>query len=272
MHLSPQKVRRFQQTIYRYYKRNRRIFLWRPPSLKLRRDKAPDPYRILVSEIMLQQTQVARVLKKYPEFLRIFPTWSKLARAPLRKVLHAWSGLGYNRRALLLHKTAKIIAGRFYQRKLPRSADELKTLPGIGHATASAICAFAFNQPVVFIETNIRSVFIYFFFIKRRMVTDSKILPIVGQTLDRKHPREWYYALMDYGAMLKKTQSNPSRRSAHHIRQAPFRGSQRELRGKILKLVLTRPSIKPHQAAVLLKEPPQKVRDVFRELHKEGLV
>lgn len=202
----------------------------------------------------------------------MLPTWDALARTSLRKALCVWSGLGYNRRALLLHKTAKIIVGRFYRGKLPRGVDELKKLPGVGRATASAVSAFAFGQPVVFLETNIRSVFIHFFFGKRRMVRDSEILPLVERTLDRKHLREWYYALMDYGAMLKKTQLNPGRRSAHHARQTPFRGSRRELRGKILKLFLEHPRLKPNRAAALLKEKPRRIYDVFRELHKEGLL
>ncbi len=159
---------------------------------------------------------------------------SALAAAPLIEVLSCWKGLGYNRRALYLKEIARIVIDQ-YAAKLPDSPDELVKLPGIGSNTAGAVAAFAFNRPVVFIETNIRSVFIHHFFPDTADVRDSRILPLVEATLDRDNPRVWYWALMDYGTMLKETTANPGRRSAHYSRQSPFPGSDREIRGAILE-------------------------------------
>jgi len=158
-----------------------------------------DPYRILVSEIMLQQTQVQRVETKYKEFIAAFPAFPSLARAPLREVLRVWQGMGYNRRAIALRKIAQRVVAE-YDGGLPDSVATLRTFPGIGAATAGAIVAFAFNKPTVFLETNSRRVFLHVFFAGRQRVKDSDILPLVETTLDREKPRQWYYALMDYGA------------------------------------------------------------------------
>jgi A/G-specific adenine glycosylase len=219
----------FKRLIYDYYKKAGRYDLpWR---------KTRDPYEILVSEIMLQQTQVSRVLKKYPEFLSRFPTVESLAKAPVSEVLVVWQGLGYNRRALNLKKAAETVikdfAGRF-----PRTADELESLPGIGQSTRGAIMAFAFGIPTVFIETNIRSIYLHHFFKDKTSVHDRDILPLIEKTLDKENPRDWYYALMDYGVHLKETLPNPSRRSKHHAKQSAFKGSNREIRSFVLKSVL----------------------------------
>ncbi len=214
--------------MWNYYRQHGRMFPWR---------KTSDPYKILVSEIMLQQTQADRVVNKYREFVRAFPTFRALSRAPLRDVLQAWQGLGYNRRALHLKAAASEVVQKFGGR-LPSETDELMKFPGVGQGTAGAIHAFAFNLPSVFIETNIRAVFLYFFFRRKKKVGDEEIFPFIQKTLDQKNPREWYWALMDYGAMLKKTRPNPNRRSAHYAKQSPFRGSTREERSKILKAVL----------------------------------
>jgi len=228
----------FKQTIWNYYKKNRRDFPWR---------NTHDPYRILVSEIMLQQTQAPRVVKKYEVFLKKFPTIKKLAHASLVDVLFIWNGLGYNRRALALKETAKIIVEK-YSGNVPTDFEVLISLPGIGPATAGDILAFAWNIPSVIIETNIRTVFIHFFFKDNRRkddkhntskkIHDRDILPLIGKTLDTKNPKEWYYALMDYGALLKKTHGNASRKSVHYIKQSPFKGSNRQLRSHILKLIM----------------------------------
>lgn len=198
-----------------------------------------DPYRILVSEIMLQQTQVSAVLKKYPSFIKKFPDIQALARTPLASVLREWQGLGYNRRAVALKKTALIISEQ-HKGHIPHSPEQLNALPGIGHATASSIATFAFNTPTVFIETNIRRVFIRHFFPRSHSISDERILPLVQRTLDIKNPREWYWALMDYGTWLGQTGPNPNRRSKHYTKQSAFGGSHRELRGIILKLLLQR--------------------------------
>ncbi len=222
---------RFQKIIYGYFKKNARNFPWR---------RTHDPYRILVSEMMLQQTQVSRVEPKYRKFISTFPDFSALARASLSRVLRLWQGLGYNRRALALKAIAKSVV-RDYRGRLPDDLGKLMSLPGIGQATASAIMAFVFNKPFPFLETNIRTVYIHFFFKGRKNVSDSALLKRLTETLDVKNPRQWYYALMDYGAMLKATRGNLSRQSKGYHSQSPFIGSRRELRGQILRLSLRKP-------------------------------
>ena len=229
-----------------------------------------NPYRILVSEVMLQQTQVERVFGKYPEFIKIFPDFHSLSRASLRKLLRVWQGMGYNRRAIALTEIAKRVVKDF-NRVLPDSVGLLATLPGIGMTTASAVCAFAFNQPTVFIETNIRRVFIHFFFRDRDEVRDSEILPLVEKTMDKRNPREWYCALMDYGVMLKKQYPNPNKRSAHYQKQTPFAGSNRQIRGKILKAIIDRPKTLVEIQHVIKKESRQ-IRGVLTQLQKEGFL
>ncbi|MEK7538354.1 MAG: A/G-specific adenine glycosylase [Patescibacteria group bacterium] len=196
-----------------------------------------DPYKILVSEVMLQQTQVARVEEKFPKFLWKFPTVGELAKAPLKEVLAVWAGMGYNRRALALKRCAEKIVAE-HRGKVPRGRDELEALPGIGPYTAGAIRAFAFDEPEVFIETNIRRVFIHQFFGNQEGIGDKEILPLVEATLDRGQPREWYWALMDYGAELPKVvRKNPNVQSRHYVKQSTFKGSLREVRGKIVRVL-----------------------------------
>ncbi len=260
--LSPAQVRAFRQRVRRHYARHGRLFPWRD---------APLPYRVLVSEVMLQQTQVDRVAERFPGFIASFPDFPSLARAPLRRLLAAWSGLGYNRRALALKETAaRIVAGP--GGALPPSPEELRLLPGIGRATAASLAAFAFNAPVVFVETNIRAAFIHEFFPARRTVADRELLPLVRQTLDRRNPREWYNALMDYGAMLKRRHGNPARRSAHHRGQPPFAGSDRELRGRLLRLMLAEGAAVTRLLAVRLGEDVPRVKKILGGLRRDGLV
>lgn len=223
---------KFKKLIYDYYRKSGRHNLpWR---------KTHDPYNILVSEIMLQQTQVPRVMKKYEEFLHTFPTTTALAKAPVAEVLKTWQGLGYNRRALNLKRACEIIVKDF-KGVFPKTSEGLESLPGIGQSTRGAIMAFAFGIPTTFIETNIRAIYIHHFFPRKKKVSDKELLPIIEKTLDRKNPRDWYYALMDYGVHLKQTLPNPSRKSAHHAKQSTFKGSNREVRSRILKYVLAQP-------------------------------
>jgi len=226
--LTTKEIKSFQRQIYRYYKLHSRDFPWR---------RTTNPYNILVSEIMLQQTQVERVHDKYLEFIKAFPDFDALVRASQKDVLVMWQGLGYNRRALALKKLAEDIVSQ-YDGMLPNDVQTLSSLFGIGKTTAGAILAFAFNIPSVFIETNIRRVFIHEFFSEEEEVKDAKILPLVEATIDRKNPREWYWALMDYGSMLKREVENPNRRSAHYTRQPSFEGSDRRIRGLVIKTLL----------------------------------
>ncbi|AEE16952.1 A/G-specific adenine glycosylase [Treponema brennaborense] len=225
--LSAARVSDFQQTILDQYRQSGRSFPWRETS---------DPYRILVSEIMLQQTQTERVLPKYEAWLERFPTARSLADASLADALGLWNGLGYNRRARFLQEACRAVCSS-YGGVFPRTADELDALPGIGPYTARAVCTFAYGTPEVFIETNIRSVYIFFFFTAARdsAVSDKELLPIIDRTLYRADPRTWYYALMDYGAVLKKKVVNPNRRSAHYTKQSKFEGSLRQARGAVLR-------------------------------------
>lgn len=219
---------KFRTVVRRHYRVRGRQLPWRNTS---------NPYRILVSELMLQQTQAGRVIPKYKAFLQRFPTLQALAEAPQHEVLRQWQGLGYNRRALYLHRTAKEIGSR-YGNRVPENAALLSTLPGIGKNTAGAIRAFAFDKPAVFVETNIRSVIIHFFFKNKERVDESAIERLVAKTLPSKKIRTWYYALTDYGAQLKQGE-NPNRKSAGYVRQPRFKGSRRELRGKIIKLLVS---------------------------------
>jgi A/G-specific adenine glycosylase len=233
MELSVQQVKDFQATVWEYYRRSGRHDLpWRQPEA----DGRLDPYKIMVSELMLQQTQVKRVISKYHQFLELFPTVEALSQSSLAAVLTAWSGLGYNRRAKYLHEAAKVLvtelAGNF-----PENIAGLQKLPGVGKNTAGAILAYAFNQPVVFVETNIRTVFFHHFFAGRGVVSDGEVLEIAGETLDTAHPREWYWALMDYGAYLKSSGMKLNTLSKHYIKQSTFEGSKRQVRGKVIKLL-----------------------------------
>lgn len=216
--------------VWKYWKTYRRDLPWR---------RTRDPYKIMVSEVMLQQTQVPRVIEKYKEFLKAFPSVHSLADARLADVLRVWSGLGYNRRARYLHEAAKIVV-KENRGRIPKTAEELEQLPGIGHYTARAIAAFAYNTSDVFIETNIRTVFIHHFFPKKERVSDAELLPLIAQALKGQEPRAWYAALMDYGSHLKQTAGNASRKSAHHVTQKKFKGSMREARGLVLKALQNR--------------------------------
>ena len=260
--LSRNRVKQFQATIYEHYQSHKRAMPWR---------QTQNPYHILVSEIMLQQTQVERVLGKYEKFLARFPDFKTLARAPWPKVLAEWQGLGYNRRALALKRLAQAVV-EDWGGVLPRNAEGLRSLPGVGPATAGALLAFAFHQPVVFIETNIRRVFLHFFFADRGGVTDREILPLVEATLDRKRVRDWYYALMDYGSGLRGAGPNPNRRSAHYARQSPFAGSNREVRSLILKALLVEPILSRSELGRAAGISPVRITAALEQLLAEGFV
>jgi A/G-specific adenine glycosylase len=256
----------FKREIWAHYRQAGRTTLpWRHTT---------DPYAILVSEIMLQQTQVSRVEEYYKKFLKRFPNFEALARAKTAAVLKAWQGLGYNRRVMFLHRTAKIVV-RDFNGKLPNNREALESLPGIGKGTSGSLMAFAFNKPEVFIETNIRRVFIHFFFPKRRKVTDVELERYIKSSLDQKNPREWYWALMDYGAIMPSTNgANPNRHSAHYKKQSTFAGSDRELRGKILRSMLSQEKNKMSARKLLriLAISPKRFAGIAKLLEKEGFI
>ena len=192
------------------------------------------PYYVLVSELMLQQTQVDRVVPKFEAFIARFPDETILAEASLSEVLALWNGLGYNRRAKYLHMAAKMIVNEFMG-NFPDTPSELEKLPGVGPNTAGAIMAYTFNKPVVFIETNVRTVYFHHFFNELDKVSDAELRTIVGETMDQEHPREFYWQLMDYGSWLKKQGAGKIRLSAHYVKQSPLKGSIREIRGQIVR-------------------------------------
>lgn len=251
-----------RRVICHYYHHQGRQMAWR---------ETTDPYRIFVSEVMLQQTGVERVRQKYVDFIEKFPDFPALAAAEQRDVLAVWQGLGYNRRAIALHRSARIVMETFGG-ALPRTVDDLESLPGIGHATASSIAAFAFNVPTVFIETNVRRVFIHFFFRGREGITDAEILPLVAETLDPEHPREFYWGVMDYGTMLKKRYPNPNRRSASYALQSRFEGSDRQVRGRILRALISEGSMDAASLFAGLEVDRKKGEIILQKMVAEGFV
>ncbi|MDB5170500.1 MAG: A/G-specific glycosylase [Candidatus Saccharibacteria bacterium] len=256
--------RAFQATVWDYYRQHGRHDLaWR----NMPNDNF-DPYKIMVSELMLQQTQVARVMSKYDEFLRQFPTIVSLAEALLSDVLRSWNGLGYNRRAKFLHQAAQKVMHEFGG-VFPQTVADLTTLPGVGVNTAGAIAAYAFNQPVAFVETNIRTVIIHHFFDDQIGIPDKEILALTQQTLDNEHPREWYYALMDYGSFLKQSVGNLSRQSKSYARQSKFEGSKRQIRGQVIRLL---GEAAQSEASLAKHIPDERLSTVVHDLLGEGLI
>lgn len=227
--LEPSEIAAFQEVVWAHYRSAGRGMPWR---------EEPSPYRVLVSELMLQQTQVSRVIPKFNAFLSTFENIASLASASLGEVLMLWSGLGYNRRAKYLHQTAQMVV-RDFNGRLPSTRDELVKLPGIGKNTAGAILAYAYDQPVVFVETNIRTVLFHHFYPDAtEPVSDKELEVLVEQTLDKDNPREWYWALMDYGTFLKQTAGARLQSSSHYKKQSPLRGSLREMRGRIVRALV----------------------------------
>ena len=224
---SKHNIKDFKKTILDYYEQSGRSFPWRYTG------KA-DPWGVLVSEFMLQQTQTSRVIPYWERWMKKWPRPADCAADSLENVLKEWSGLGYNRRAKNLHDCAAVITEK-HRGMVPKTAGELILLPGIGAYTAGAVACFAWNTPALFIETNIRSVLIHFFFQDKTGIKDTELFPILEQCLDRKNPKIWYWALMDYGAELKKITKNPNRKSAHYTKQSCFEGSFRQLRGALIR-------------------------------------
>jgi A/G-specific adenine glycosylase len=263
MQLSAQQVANFRERLWEYYAIHGRGDLpWRQAET----DGSFDPYKILVSELMLQQTQVQRVIPKYHAFLEQFANTRVLAAAGLGDVLRVWQGLGYSRRAKFLWQAAKTVGTVNH---FPNTLESLVALPGVGKNTAGAMMAYAYDQPVLYIETNIRTVYIYHFFGGRDAVDDKEILELLGQTLEQETPREFYWALMDYGSHLKTTVGNLSRASKHFTKQSAFDGSRRQVRGQVLRL-LGDEAQKFDQLAIQI--PDDRLESVLVELVSEGMV
>ncbi len=250
-------VSELQDLVWDYYAQHARDLPWRHEPF--------DAYQILVSELMLQQTQVSRVIPKYQAFIKLFPTIKQLAEASLAEVLIAWSGLGYNRRAKYLHQAAKQLETHFE----PWTLTDLTACKGIGNNTAGAVLTYAYNSPNPFIETNIRTVMIHHLFSERENIDDKELLPVVHQLIDQQHPREFMWAMMDYGSFLKANHGNSARFSKHHTKQSKFEGSWRQLRGQVIKQLTIHPrsvhSLQTYITDVRLPE-------VLRQLEAEQLI
>jgi len=218
----------FREIVLNNYRQAGRKFPWR----------GADPWGVTVSEYMLQQTQVERVIPYWEKWMSLWPQPRDLAKASLEDAMRAWSGLGYNKRCYNLKCGAAVI-DKDFDGKVPDTPKTLLNLPGVGPYMSGAIACFAYNYPVVFIETNIRSAVIHCFFPDRDDVKDSEIIPILEDLLDRDDARTWHYALMDYGASIKKTTENPGRRSAHYVKQSSFVGSFRQARGKVIQALVS---------------------------------
>lgn len=271
MELDRQRLDEFRERVWEFYRLQGRDSLpWR---------QKVTPYGVFVSEIMLQQTQVRRVMERYERWLRRFPGFDELAGAATAEVLSEWQGMGYNRRALWLRAAAEMV-GRNYEGRLPQDPAELVKLPGVGPNTAGSIAAFAYDVPSVFIETNIRRGFIHELFAGQKtgqksgdepLVSDAEIRPMVEQAVagvvaDGESPREWYWALMDYGSDLSKRVPNPNRLSKHYAVQSKFEGSVRQLRGQVLQQLLAGPKPEAELAA------DARLSEVLVALEREGFV
>lgn len=248
-------VLRFRRVVLQYYKKHKRDLPWR---------KTTDLYKILVSELMLQQTQVDRVLPYYTRFVKQFPTARTLAKAPLKDVLMLWQGLGYNRRAKFLHEAAKYTE----EKGIPK---DLTTLPGVGRYTAGALTAFVYNNDALVIETNIRTAVMHHFFPKRKKVSDTEIEKILAKALPKGNSRVFYSALMDYGAHLKRSGVRTNHKQKGYRPQRAFKGSLREVRGGILKSLHEGRKIKKTLYTLFPKRREQ-VDTALSELLKEKLI
>ncbi len=252
----------FLDTLWRYYDTSARLLPWRTPEA----DGRLDPYKILVSEIMLQQTQVERVIPKYLAFLHRFPTIDALQSSELSDVIALWSGLGYNRRAKYLHDISK----KLRSHKQPWTVQGLTALKGIGQNTAAAICVYSYNQPHVFIETNIRTIYLHHFFLGKKGVSDAQIIELVERTLDRVHPREFYWALMDYGTHLKKQGIRNNNHSQHYKKQLRFEGSKRQVRGMVMRLLAEHGSLSPEKIQREIND--SRLGQVLADLEREEMI
>jgi A/G-specific adenine glycosylase len=268
--ITKHKADEFIEGIWEYYHTQGRFDLpWRLPEP----DGSFDPYKILVSEIMLQQTQVSRVIPKYESFLLAFPTVESLANAPLGDVVRAWQGLGYNRRAKFLHQAAHRVVHE-YAGEFPHTNTELVKLPGVGKNTAGAIMAYAWDIPVVFVETNIRTVVIHHFFADQTDIPDTAIRTIMESVVNElairhESSREFYWAMMDYGTYIKQHVGNLNKLSKTYVKQSKFHGSNRQLRGALLRELAA--GVKTHNMLSNVF-PDSRLDTVLGALEQEGLI
>jgi A/G-specific adenine glycosylase len=257
----------FIARVWSYYRAHQRQLPWRginKCSLRVR------GYRVVVSELMLQQTQVTRVVDKYNLWMQQWPTIDSFISASFVDVLSAWSGLGYNRRAKYIFDSLHTIHDMF-KGIVPADTTTLTKLPGIGINTAGAIVVYTYNLPVVFIETNIRTVFLHEWYQQATTkVPDSLLLEKVADTIDVDNPRAWYYALMDYGTFIKRLHGSQLSKSASYKKQPMFKGSKREVRGRVVALLLRNSVMTLNELAANI--PDRRLSNVLNELQKDGLL
>lgn len=252
----------FSDALWDSYTTLKREFPWR---------NTDDPYRILLSELMLQQTQTDRVLPKYQQFLAYWPNFQAMAQTEIADVLMAWRGLGYNRRALALRTIAR--ESERFGWTLPPQYDQLIQLPMIGPATAAAILAFAYQKPAIYLETNIRRVLIHQFHPDETQVSDTLLKKELEELLQfQSDYRNWYYALMDYGVYLKKVLVNPNRRSAHYTKQSKFAGSNRQVRGLLLVAMTEQGALDIDSLSERINFPRERIMQCVEDLMKEGFI
>lgn len=216
---------------------------------------------------MLQQTQVERVVPKYLEWIHRWPSWQSLAGSSRREVLAAWSGLGYNRRAIYLRESAKKVISE-YSGQLPDSPEELMKFPGIGRYTSRAILIFARNHPLAAVDTNIRRVLIHELKLPAS-ISMGDIERIALKLLPKKQSRIWHYALMDYGALVLPRQI---KRIQPLSRQSRFEGSLRQIRGEIIRQLTQKSRVRLSTIANVLARSEQDVLKAAEALARDGLV
>ena len=267
--ISEKDIQLFARTVWSFYnKQGRHDLVWR---------RKTDPYSIVLSEIMLQQTQVARVEEYFKKWKKKFPNWKVLSQAKLSDVLLQWQGLGYNRRGKYVHDISKMVI-REYGGVFPTEGGDLRALPGIGPYTQAAIEAFSFNERSILIETNIRTAVIYHFFKDRESVAEKEIEEVLLKcyrpgTKAYKSPREWNWALMDYGSDLKKQVGNLNKKSKTYTKQSRFEGSRRQLRSGILKFILEKKKVTFEQVVnASLRKEEKEIKALLVDLEQEGMI
>jgi A/G-specific adenine glycosylase len=258
MFILPNEIALFREKIFDFYQLNRRSFPWR---------ETTDRYAVMVSEIMLQQTQAERVVGKFTLWMERFPDPETLASASLREVLLLWSGLGYNSRGQRLQSCAKVIMERFGG-VVPASPEQLKTLPGIGEYTCRSIPVFADNLDAAAVDTNIRRIIIHEFSLPEDTLK-HKIQEAAEQLVPQGRSREWHNALMDYGSLCLTSRRTGIRPLT---KQSKFQGSKRWYRGRLIKELI-------HSEGMFFEEMEEKygncpwnLQEIINDLISEGLV
>ena len=257
MKITKKQINQFQSKVLSFYKENRRDLPWR---------NTTDPYKILISELMLQQTQVSRVINYYDKWIKQWPTIDLLAQASRKDVLKAWMGLGYNTRGINLHRSAQKIVND-YNGDLLETMKNYKEIPGIGKYTSRAVQIFSTNADIVTVDTNIRRILISEFHLSED-VTDKELWQLAEQTLPTGRSREWHNALMDYGALFltaKKTGIQPK------TKQSRFEGSDRQIRAQILRQLMEK-TVSLSELQKIFEIEQNRLQQILDKMVKENII